>query len=208
MRATEKWSSDLWSSLVGSRRRRLYRPKQKYALLWQPQTNYAAQAWYYSIHVWLLGRSSCSSPSTSKDLHDRPHSLDLLKILRQFALSRFWREKFLPPRASQCYKTFYGGDNLDNLHTVWPDWTIFEKSRQINLLQNKPKWSTTFWAILKTSLLCKNCIGYFLGNFWKKLGYFFLQHLATLPTHELILIFLSLACTGTTRLSTTQWPIL
>ena len=26
-----------------------------------------------------------------------------------------------------------------------------------------------FW---KTSLLCSNCIGYFLENFWKKLGYF------------------------------------
>ena len=26
----------------------------------------------------------------------------------------------------------------------------------------------------------KNCIGYFLGNFWNKLGYFLLQHLVTL----------------------------
>ena len=33
----------------------------------------------------------------------------------------------------------------------------------------------------KTSLLGgKYCMGYFLGNFWKKLGYFFLQHLVTL----------------------------
>ena len=36
-----------------------------------------------------------------------------------------------------------------------------------------------FWKI---SLWCKNCIGYFLGNFWQKMGYFFLQHLATLNT--------------------------
>ena len=30
---------------------------------------YAAHAWHYSINVWLLGRSSWSSPS-SKELHD------------------------------------------------------------------------------------------------------------------------------------------
>ena len=40
----------------------------------------------------------------------------------------------------------------------------------------------TFGLFLKTSLLCKNCIGYFFGNFWKKMGYFFLQHLVTLAT--------------------------
>ena len=33
-----------------------------------------------------------------------------------------------------------------------------------------------FW---KTSLLCKNWCGYFLGNFWKHLVYFLLQHLVT-----------------------------
>ena len=30
-----------------------------------------------------------------------------------------------------------------------------------------------FW---KPSLLCINCIDYFWGNFWKKLGHFLLQH--------------------------------
>ena len=35
---------------------------------------------------------------------------------------------------------------------------------------------------LKTSLLCKNCCGYFLGNLSKHLGYFLLQHLVTLST--------------------------
>ena len=35
----------------------------------------------------------------------------------------------------------------------------------------------------KKSLVCKNCIGYFWGNYWKKLGYILLQHLVTLvPT--------------------------
>ena len=35
------------------------------------------------------------------------------------------------------------------------------------------KFLTTFWAILKNSLLCKNCISYFLGNFWKNWATFF-----------------------------------
>ena len=34
---------------------------------------------------------------------------------------------------------------------------------------------TTFWETFgKTSLLRKNCIGYFLGNFWNDMGYFLL----------------------------------
>ena len=33
---------------------------------------------------------------------------------------------------------------------------------------------------LKTSLSCKNCCVYILGNFRKHLGYFVLQHLVTL----------------------------
>ena len=35
------------------------------------------------------------------------------------------------------------------------------------------KFLTTFWAILKNSLLCKNCISYFLGNFWKQIELLF-----------------------------------
>ena len=37
-----------------------------------------------------------------------------------------------------------------------------------------------FRLFSKTSLLSKNCCCYFLGNFWKHLGNFLLQHLVTL----------------------------
>ena len=39
------------------------------------------------------------------------------------------------------------------LRPVWPDWAIFESSWQQNLLQKKPKWLATFWAILKNLTL-------------------------------------------------------
>ena len=44
-------------------------PSGKLNGLCQTPKNYAAHAWHYSTHVWLLGQSSCSSPST-KDIHD------------------------------------------------------------------------------------------------------------------------------------------
>ena len=38
-------------------------PRGKLLCLWHIENNYAAHAWHHSIHNWLLGRSSCSSPS-------------------------------------------------------------------------------------------------------------------------------------------------
>ena len=52
--------------------------------------------------------------------------------------------------------------------SVWPDWAIFESSWQQNIYQKSPNdWQQLFGLFWKTSLLSKNCIGYFLGNFWK-----------------------------------------
>ena len=51
--------------------------------------------------------------------------------------------------------------------------TDFGKFLTTNLLTKvAQKMIGTFWAIKKINL-CKNCGGYYLGNFWKHLGNFF-----------------------------------
>ena len=57
----------------------------------------------------------------------------------------------------------------------------------------------TFGLFWKTSLLYKNCIGYFLGIFWKKMGYFLLQHLVTLDS--------SFAFINLFRILMVQWVV-
>ena len=54
--------------LFSSRRWRLDRAKQKAVVFVLNPKNYATHAWDNSIVVWLLGESSCSSPSTN-ELH-------------------------------------------------------------------------------------------------------------------------------------------
>ena len=54
--------------LFSRRRWRLYQPKWQAVVFMTNQKNYAALARHHSIHVWLLGQFSCSSPST-KELH-------------------------------------------------------------------------------------------------------------------------------------------
>ena len=44
-------------------------PSRKLLCLHRNPKNYATHSWHNSQHVWLLGRSSCSSPSTTKELH-------------------------------------------------------------------------------------------------------------------------------------------
>ena len=51
----------------------LYRPVRWAVVFVNNQKLYAAHAWQLSIHVWLLGRPGCSSPST-KELHGLPIS--------------------------------------------------------------------------------------------------------------------------------------
>ena len=58
----------LGMELFSSWRWRLDRPNQKAVVFKFNSKNYARHAWHDSIVVWLLGRSSCSSPST-KELH-------------------------------------------------------------------------------------------------------------------------------------------
>ena len=65
---------------------------------------------------------------------------------------------------------------------VWPDWAIFESSWRQNSSKISSNDLQLFGLFWKTSLLCKNCFSYFLGNVWKNLGYFLLQFLATLTT--------------------------
>ena len=74
--------------LFSRRRWRLDRPKQKAVVFVLNPKNYATRAWHNSIVVWLLGQSSCSSPST-KELHALRHSwgtpgwVDTLIVLQQ-----------------------------------------------------------------------------------------------------------------------------
>ena len=66
--------NDLWSSLVEGDDGCISPSGKLLCFMTNPQ-NYAAYAWHHSIHVWLLGRSGCSSemnkssPST-KELHE------------------------------------------------------------------------------------------------------------------------------------------
>ena len=41
-----------------------------------------------------------------------------------------------------------------------------------------------FWAMVKNNTFSLACCGYFLANFWRKLGYFLLQHLVTLSKED------------------------
>ena len=47
-------------------------------------------------------------------------------------------------------------------------------------IKSSPNYFSLLGLFWKTSLLCKNCYGYFLGNFRKHLGYFLLWYLVTL----------------------------
>ena len=44
-------------------------PSGKLLCFWPTEKDYAAYAWQYSKHFWLLGQSSCSPPSTNELLH-------------------------------------------------------------------------------------------------------------------------------------------
>ena len=66
---------------------------------------------------------------------------------------------------------------------AWPDWAIFESSWWQISLQKKPKYLMNFGLFTKHHFWTKNYYCYFLGKFWKKLGYFYFQHLVT-PTNS------------------------
>ena len=54
--------------------------------------------------------------------------------------------------------------------------------------KSSPNYCQPFGQCWKTPLLCKNCCCYFLGNFWKHLSYFLLQHLVTLITSIVVAV--------------------
>ena len=60
--AANPWAMELFSS----RRWRLDRPKQKAVVSMLNPKIYATHAWHIFVVVWLLGRSSCSSPYTKE----------------------------------------------------------------------------------------------------------------------------------------------
>ena len=63
---TDELTTLIAMELLSSRRWRLDRPKQKPVVFVLNPENYATHAWHDSIDVWLLGRSTCSSPSTKE----------------------------------------------------------------------------------------------------------------------------------------------
>ena len=75
-----RWALTLPMELFTSKRWRLYRPKQKAVVFMLNPKNYVTPVWQHSIVVWLLGQSSCSSPS-NKELHALPfcHSSEWAK---------------------------------------------------------------------------------------------------------------------------------
>ena len=66
---------------------------------------------------------------------------------------------------------FYYCKRPNNL-VSYQDWAIFESYCQISSKRSPNDWQLfgLFWI---TSLLCKNCIGYFLGNCWKNWASFY-----------------------------------
>ena len=77
-----------------SRRWRLDRPKQKAVVVMLNPKNYALHARHNEIVVWLLGQSSCSSPST-EELCGRCHCLS---VSRRSTFLRSSRIEFLPAK--------------------------------------------------------------------------------------------------------------
>ena len=73
---------------------------------------------------------------------------------------------FFPSTACQC-------DQIGRLLRVLGD-KIF--------INSSPNAKLTFGLKWKATLFILNYWGYFLGNFWKNLGYFFIQHLVTLQS--------------------------
>ena len=59
-------------------------------------------------------------------------------------------------------------------------------SSDMNSIKNSSNAKWIFGLKWKATLFMLNYCSYFLGNFWKKLGYFLIQHLVTLVTRNLI----------------------
>ena len=77
--------------------------------------------------------------------------------------------------------------------------------------KSRPNDGPLFGHFWKTSFFCKNCRCYCLGNFWKHLGYFLLQHLVTLVTTKITAFsvsqFTTTFATSTSRGPTSTWAL-
>ena len=56
-------------------------------------------------------------------------------------------------------------------------------------MQKWPKLLDDFWGFVKNIILTVTCFCDFLGNFWKKQGYFLFQQLVTLTTTCFFIFF-------------------
>ena len=83
---------------------------------------------------------------------------------------------------------------------VWPDWAYFGNSWQQILLPKVPQIFSDFLGICESVAFKSNWLGYFLGNFWKNLGYFLFQHLTGNVAREQI-------CPAQDYLLVTFWRI-
>ena len=99
---------------------RLHRPKQKAVV--QTPKNYAEHASrHYSIHIWLLGWSSCSSPST-KELHDLGNVKFVLGSYDFTEVCRAWRND----HDTSAYLLYLGSKNLSYDKVEWFDpWSYY-----------------------------------------------------------------------------------
>ena len=86
-------------------------------------------------------------------------------------------------QASDCYWNFRQIDRKEGtLASVWPDWKVFESSWWKKFSQSCPNAWWLFGLFWKTSLFKLKIVWIFLENFYENLGYFWFQHLVTLPS--------------------------
>ena len=70
---------------------------------------------------------------------------------------------------------------LSRMVPVWPDCAIFESSlQQSSFVKVAQAFSNILGYCEEWHFYMLNWCIYFLGNFWRKLGYYLLQHLVTL----------------------------
>ena len=122
---------------------------------------------------------------TERETSERVEEVNFWRRRRQ----RRFSEKVLHPSADDVLIA-----NVNSNVGTWGDTLGSYISQTCSC--NVREWETcsvtrlgNFWKFLVancqtkvTSLLCENCCGYLLGNFWQHLGYFLLQHLVILET--------------------------
>ena len=100
-------------------------PSRNLLCLCQTTKNYAAHAWHHSIHVWLLGRSSCSAPST-KELHGMATSQVGLFCFGTIGVES--RERKAQIQSWKCFSNnhilVHHSEDKNNTKKVLQDWSL------------------------------------------------------------------------------------